>query len=312
MRQTGLLGRLPVVWWVLVVIMAVASVLSPRFLNPLNLVNIVRQAVPLGTVALGVTFAMLGGGVDLSGASIASLAAVLGAGLMAGQDSRIGLAVAAVLLSGALVGLANGLLVSKVKLPPFILTLATGITVQGVNQLISGGTAFGVLAEGFRGVLNARIGVFPVIVLLFALIFLICLVVQSRTRFGRYLYLIGGNSECSRLSGLPVEAVVTGSYVISGVLASIAGLFLLARYGVMGTSAATGYSFEALAAVVLGGTTFEGGRGGVGRTFAGVIILTVAFNLVNMLGFSYHWQLIVRGAIIVAAAVAYAGWRRNG
>lgn len=302
---------LPVVWVVLFALCLAATALNPRFLNAFNLVNILRQGVPVGTIAVGLTFVMLAGGVDLSSGPVASLSAVLAAGVMSGQNGRIGCAVALVLAIGIACGLVNGVLVTKRKLAPFVLTLSTGIVIQGINQLISGGTAYGVLAPAFREVLNARIGVVPAIVVVFLAIFTVCLVVQNATAFGRSVYLVGGNPEAARLSGLPVDSVQVWTYVIAGLLASVSGLFILARYGVTGTYAGQGLSFEALAAVILGGTTFEGGRGGLGGTFAGVMILMLAFNLVNILGLSYHWQLIVRGGIIVAGAVLYAG-RRNG
>ncbi|MDF2782541.1 MAG: rbsC 2, partial [Geminicoccaceae bacterium] len=150
-------------------------------------------------------------------------------------------------------------------------------------------------------------GLVPVLALAFVLIAVLGIWLQRATRFGRSLYLIGSNPAAARLAGLPIARVTVAVYALSGVCGALAGLALLARSGVSSTFAGRGLEFDVLAAVVLGGTTFEGGRGGIGGTIAGLLVLVIAFNLVNILGLDYNAQLIVKGVIIIAASALY-GW----
>jgi ribose/xylose/arabinose/galactoside ABC-type transport system permease subunit len=294
------------IWLVLLLLLAIAALLSEAFLRPNYLLNIVRQAAPVGIAAVGVTLVMIAGGVDLSVGAIISLSAVVAAVLMEGSAANLPLALAATLLVGGAIGLANGLLIAYNRVSPFILTLGMAIAVYGLTQIYSGGTARGVAAPGFREFFNHRLGgLVPVLALAFALIAGLGIWLQRATRFGRSLYLIGSNPAAARLAGLPIATVTVAAYVLSGLAAALAGIALLARSGVSSTFAGRGLEFDVLAAVVLGGTTFEGGRGGIGGTIAGLLVLVIAFNLVNILGLDYNAQLIVKGAIIIAASALY-------
>jgi ribose transport system permease protein len=295
------------IWIVLLALLAVAALLSDAFLRPTYLLNIVRQAAPVGIAAVGVTAVMIAGGVDLSVGAVISLTAVVSAVLMAGDPANIPHAVAMTLLVGAAIGLANGVLIAFNRVSPFILTLGMAIVVYGITQIYSGGTARGVVAPGFREVFNVRIGgLVPVLALALVVIALVGIVVQRSTSFGRSLYLIGSNPAAARLAGLPIARVTIAAYAISGFCGALGGLALLARSGVSSTFAGRGLEFDVLAAVVLGGTTFEGGRGGIGGTIAGLLVLMIAFNLVNIVGLDYNAQLIVKGVIIIAASALYA------
>jgi ribose/xylose/arabinose/galactoside ABC-type transport system permease subunit len=295
------------IWIVLLALLAVAALLSEAFLRSNYLLNIVRQAAPVGIAAVGVTAVMIAGGVDLSVGAVISLTAVVSAVLMAGDSANIPYAVATTLLVGTAIGLANGVLIAFNRVSPFILTLGMAIVVYGITQIYSGGTARGVVAPGFREVFNARIGgLVPVLALALFVIALLGIVVQRSTSFGRSLYLIGSNPAAAGLAGLPIARVTIAAYAISGLCGALGGLALLARSGVSSTFAGRGLEFDVLAAVVLGGTTFEGGRGGIGGTMAGLLVLMVAFNLVNIVGLDYNAQLIVKGVIIIAASALYA------
>ena len=185
--------------------------------------------------------------------------------------------------------------------------LGMAIAVYGINQIYSGGTARGIVSPGFREFFNYRIGgAVPVLALAFVGLAALGLLVQRFTRYGRSLYLIGSNPEAARLAGLPIARLTVATYAVSGLFASLAGLALLARSGVSSTFAGRGFEFDVLAAVVLGGTTFEGGRGGIGGTIAGVLVLVLAFNLVNITGLNYNMQLTVKGAIIILASALHA------
>jgi ribose/xylose/arabinose/galactoside ABC-type transport system permease subunit len=295
------------IWIVLLVLLAVAALLSDAFLRPNYLFNIVRQAAPVGIAAVGVTLVMIAGGVDLSVGAVISLAAVVAAVLMEGDPANIPYAVVVTLVMGTTIGLTNGVLIALNRVSPFILTLGLAIVVYGITQIYSGGTARGVVAPGFRELFNTRIGgLVPVLALAFALVAAVGIFVQRATRFGRSIYLIGSNEAAARLAGLPIARVIIATYAISGFCAALGGMALLARSGVSSTFAGRGLEFDVLAAVVLGGTTFEGGRGGIGGTVAGLLVLVLAFNLVNIVGLDYNAQLIVKGAIIIAASALYA------
>ena len=294
------------IWVVLLALLGVAALFSDAFLQPAYLLNMVRQAAPVGMAAIGVTLVMVMGGVDLSVGAVISLAAVVAAVLMDGEAGNIGYALAATLALGASIGFANGVLIAWNRVSPFILTLGTAVAVYGLTQIYSGGTARGIVAPGFREFFNQRIGgLVPVLALLFLAAALIAALVQRTTRFGRSLYLVGSNPRAAHLAGVPAARLTVATYTLSGLLAALGGIALLARSGVSSTFAGRGFEFDALAAVVLGGTTFEGGRGGVGGTVAGLLVLFVAFNLVNILGLNYNVQRIVAGVIIIVASAVY-------
>ena len=311
----GLRERVPMgslgLWLALLGLVAIAAALSPGFLNPVNLLNIVRQASVVGIAAVGVTLVMITGGVDLSVGAVIVFGSVLAATIMDGQDANIPLACGAVLLMGLIVGSLNGTLVARWRVPAFILTLGMATAISGITQLYTGGTAAGEVAPAFRAVFNGRIGVVPVLVPVFLLVVLAGLFVQQRTVLGRRIYLVGANPRAALLSGLPVTRTRIAVFATSGVCAALAGLVLLARSGVSSTFAGQGFEFDALAAVVLGGTTFAGGRGGIGGTVAGVLILAVSFNLVNILGLPIALELLVKGGIIFGVAALHVAAQRK-
>ncbi len=301
------------VWIVLVLLVLLAGLVSEAFFKLNYLTNLVRQAAPVGITAVGVTFVMLLRGVDLSVGAIVSMSAVVCALVMGGKAENLWLGIAAAIACGSAIGLANGLLIAYGKGSAFILTLGMSIVVYGLVQMGTGGTARGIVSPGFRETLNGRIGgVVPVLVICLLLAVAIGIFLQSRTRFGRNVYLIGANPDAARLAGLPVNRVTVVAYVVSGFFAVLGGLALLARTGVSGTNPGAGMEFDVLAAVVLGGTTFSGGRGGVGGTFAGVLVLIIALNLANVAGLPFAAQLAVKGAIIIAASAAYSWIGRRG
>lgn len=319
--MNGLLGRDPAFWsawlqsyaiWIVLVLLFVfAATLSEAFLRPIYIFNVVRQAAPIGITAIGVTLVMILGGVDLSVGAVISLTAVMCAVLMDGRVENMASAIALTCLAGAAVGVANGVIVAFNRVSPFIVTLGMAVAVYGLTLIYSGGTARGVVSPGFREFFNHRIeGIVPVLALVFLGLAAFFMWLQRVTRFGRSLYLVGSNSEAARLAGLPVARVTVAAYAVSGLFAAFGGLALLARAGVSSTYVGRGLEFDVLAAVVLGGTTFQGGRGGVGGTVAGVFVLLIAFNLVNILGMSFYTQLMVKGAIIITASAAYEYLRK--
>lgn len=311
LTQPAWLDRDAVSRWAILLVLAAlylaAVAVSSAFLEPAYLGNIVRQAAPVGIAAIGTTLVMIVGCVDLSIGAIISLTAVLCAVLMEGNAERVPLAVAATLAAGGALGAINGALVRASRASSFILTLGSALAIYGLTQIYSGGTARGIVAPGFREFFNQRVGdVLPVLALGLLGLALLLEVLLRTTRFGRQIYLIGSNREAARLAGLPVDGVTFACYVISGLFAALGGIAVLARSGVSSTFTGRGFEFDALAAIVLGGTVFSGGRGTVLGTVAGVLVLFIAFNMVNILGLNYNLQLVLKGAIIIAASAAYA------
>jgi len=300
------------IWIVLLALVLAGTMLSDAFLRPVYLGNVVRQLSPAGIAAIGVTFVMVLGGIDLSVGAVISFAAVICAVQMNGETGNIPWALGATLLAGAVVGLANGVLVAMSRASPFILTLGSSLAVYGLTQIYSGGTARGVITPEFRDFFNYRLGgILPVLALAFLLTAVVGGLALRCSRYGRSLYLIGSNPRAARISGLPIARITLVTYSLSGLLAGFGGIALLARSGVSSTFSGRGLEFDVLAAVVLGGTTFEGGTGGVGGTVAGILVLFVAFNMANMAGLNYNAQLIIKGAIIVASSAAYNYLKRR-
>ncbi|MBX3643817.1 MAG: ABC transporter permease [Rubrivivax sp.] len=293
--------------WVLLLLYLLALSLSDAFADPAYLGQTLRQAAPVGIAAVGTTLVMILGCVDLSIGAIISFAAVCCAVLMRGEAERMPLAIGMTLLLCAAMGAVNGVLVVFNRNSSFILTLGTAIAIYGLTQMLSGGTARGVVSPGFRAFFNQRLGdVLPVLGLCFVLLAAVLEWVARRTRLGRQIYLIGSNREAALQAGVPIAAVTLACYVISGLFAGLGGLAVLARSGVSSTFTGRGFEFDALAAIVLGGTVFSGGRGTVFGTVVGVLVLFIAFNLVNLLGLDYNLQLVLKGAIIILASAAYA------
>jgi galactofuranose transport system permease protein len=278
-----------------------------NFLTQENLLNVLRQNSMVGLVALGMTFVILTGGIDLSVGSLLAVAGVVaaslsGRGLLAALAA--GVAVAAVL------GLVNGLVIAKARIQPFIVTLAMMIAARGLALAYTGDQSVRVerTATGFAELGRGRLplGVidlpYPVIVLFAA--FLLGWVVLTQTRFGRHVYALGDNEEAARLMGLNVGRVTIGVYALSGALAGLAGVMLTSRLGAGQPVAGIGWELDAIAAVVVGGTLLTGGQGGVGSTLVGVILLGLIFNIFNLEGqISPWWQLVFRGVILLAVVV---------
>ena len=294
------------IWFVLLGLVLAGSVLSDAFFHPAYLGNIVRQLSPVGITAVGATFVMVLGGIDLSVGAVISLGAVICAVQMDGRLSNLPWALASTIVCGGLIGIGNGILVALSRASPFILTLGSSLAIYGLTQIYSGGTARGAIAAEFRAFFNFRIGGYlPLLAVLFLSVAISSAITLHYSKFGRTLYLMGSNPRAARIAGLPMRRTTVLTYGLSGALAALGGIALLARSGVSGTFSGRGLEFDVLAAIVLGGTTFAGGTGGVAGTVAGLLVLFIAFNLVNLVGLNYNSQLIIKGLIIIAASAGY-------
>ncbi len=311
--QLGSFSRMANTWaiWLIVAMLAAISVLLvPTFLNTSNVLAILANASVLAITALGVTFVVTVGEIDVSVGGTATAAALVATGIMNGHDSRIPLAVLAVIMVGALIGLVNGALVA-LGVQSFILTLAVQIALLGAIQIYSGGITLGNVASAYSEFfLTRRLGI-PAAVLCLLATLVITYFVQEGTRLGHRVRVVGGNREAARLSGVNVFGTIVACFVISGTLAAAAGLVYLGFIGPPSDFSGMGLEFEALAAVVIGGAASAAGRGSVMGTLAGVVVLSMTVSLLVRLGLPYGAQLVTEGGVIVAIGAAYALLRRN-
>ncbi len=285
-------------------------ILTPHFLTISNLLNVAEQTSINATVAVGMTFVIISGGIDLSVGSIVALAGVvLGLSLHAGQPLAVAGALA--LVTGCASGGVNGVLVSYGGLPPFIVTLGTMSIARGAALLATEGRPISGFDAPFRAIATARIAFVPAPVVLTACVYLAAQVMLTRTPFGRYVYAIGGNEEAARLSGVAVRLHKTMIYAVSGLTSAIAAVILTARLNSAQPIAGMMYELDAIAATVIGGTSLLGGEGSLGGTVVGALIMGVLRNGLNLLGVSSFLQQVVIGAVIVVAVLLDAVLKRR-
>jgi ribose transport system permease protein len=259
-------------------------------------------------IAVGMTFVILSGGIDLSVGSILALAGILLAlVLQAGWPLPAALGLA--LLTGAACGLANGLLVTGGRLPPFIATLGMMSVARGAALLLTEGRPISGFDAAFRSLAQGRVLLLPAAVVVTAVVYALAHLVLRRTVFGRYVYAIGGNEEAARFSGVGVRSAKTLVYVVSGLSSALAAALLTARLNSAQPIAGIMYELDAIAAVVIGGTSLRGGLGGVGGTLVGALIMGVLRNGLNLLGISSFLQQVVIGLVIVGAVLLDAALR---
>jgi len=286
----------------------VLSLLSDRFLTASNLLNVLRQATINGIIAVGMTYVILTAGIDLSVGSVLALATVVAADLMqAGHPVPVG--VLAGLGVGTLLGLINGFIIARAGIPPFVVTLGMMTVARGLALTYTQGRPITGLPAGFTFLGAGFLGPIPIPIVLFAIVFGLGYVVLSRTVLGEWVYALGDNPVAARLAGLPTRRVTALVYVISGFLSALAGLILVARLNSAQPTAGLGFEFDAIAAVVVGGTSFAGGEGGLFGTLLGVLIIQVLNNGLNLLNVSPLWEGVVKGVVIAAALLLHRAIR---
>ena len=266
-----------------------------------------RQAIPLALVAMGQTLVILTGGIDISVAAVISLSNTLSMGL----DGRLRRARSRTrwccrVLAGAVVGLVNGLVVTAVRVPAFIVTLGSAAVVQGIVFAYTNYDTYGSPAASVSNIGFADWGFLPALVWLFIPVLIFALVVQNRSRGARHLYAVGGDEGAARLAGIAVNRVKIGAYVACGGLAALAGVVLTTRTGGGEPLAGVGYDWDSVAAVVIGGTLLRGGKGGIAGTVVAVLLLATVDNAMNLSSVSSFWQSLVKGLIVMAAVIAAA------
>jgi ribose/xylose/arabinose/galactoside ABC-type transport system permease subunit len=286
--------------------LAVAAVLSPAFYAPANILNVLRQGSALGIVSIGQAIVVIGGGFDLSVAAVMQLAVTASAEIARGRDENAPTTILICIAMGTIVGLANGLIVVKRRVQPFVATLFVAVVITGARLAYSQGAPSGSLPPMLRLFGRDSTGFLPNATLIFFLLAAMAFVVLRYTIFGRRLYAMGGNREATRLAGVNVDRLSISSYVLSGTLAAVAGLVLAGYIGYADQWIGAGYDLDSIAAVVVGGMSLEGGRGGIANTVAGVLLITILLNLVHLINLDAQYQYVVRGLVILGAVAIYS------
>lgn len=288
---------------VLILIVIFATFLSDAFLTVDNLLNVIRQVSIVAIVAAGMTFVILTGGIDLSVGSILALSGAISASVLVKSNS-VFLAIVASMVVGVIFGLFNGLFITKGGIPSFIVTLATMVLVRGCVLVFTDGSPIAVESAAYKFIGKGYIlGLpFPIVILIF--VFALGYVILKYTKFGRSVFSIGGNREASRLSGINVLKTEMLVYTISGLLSGVTGLILTSRLGSAQPTAGSGYELDAIAAVILGGTSLSGGQGAIVPTVIGALILGVLDNILTLMNVNPFAANIVKGIVILLAVLA--------
>ncbi|MBS3987753.1 MAG: ribose ABC transporter permease [Erysipelothrix sp.] len=287
----------------LVALMIFMSTLSRVFLSTNNILNILRQASINGVVAFGMMTVILSAGIDLSVGSVLAVSSMIMAIMITAGVNQV-FAITVALIVGLLIGLVNGLLISKGKLQPMIATLSTMMVFRGVTLYISNGVPVSRLGDGFLGWIGrGNVMGIPTPVYVLIAVTIVMSIILNYTTFGKKVYAIGGNIKAARLSGIKVENMLIYVYMISGFLSALAGIILTSRIDSAVPTAGQSFELNAIAAVVIGGASLQGGRGRVVGTFFGILIIAVIANGLNIIGTSAYLQQIMTGIIIISAVI---------
>lgn len=302
-----LLSPQGVVWIIFAALFIVSSLASPIFLKGRNLSNVfLVQSIGLGLAALAQVFVVISGGIDLSIGAVISLLTSLAAGLYRGNPEISPVIMFLILLAaGAAAGALNGLVVVKLKVTPFMATIATMSIFQGAALFYAKKTMGGI-PRTFRWIADGRLGGIPFSIILFIIVIGLGYAVLNKSRLGKYIYASGSDPYVSRLSGIAVERIKFSAYLIGGILVGCASAFLAARMGGGGPKVGVGYELDSITAIVIGGVSLAGGAGNIFSAFGGVLIIGVFSNLMNILNINAFIQIVLKGAVLILAVSFYS------
>ncbi|WIF95449.1 ribose ABC transporter permease [Caminicella sporogenes] len=290
----------------LVLFSIIISILNPRFLTVGNILNILRQTSINSIIAAGMTFVILTGGIDLSVGSILALTGAYAASMVSAGLNPF-LAVIITLVIGAVIGILNGVIISKGKVQPFIATLAIMTFARGATLVFTNGKPISIgyekNAEIFSKLGSGYFLQIPIPIYIMILVFALGYYILKHTRLGRYIYALGGNEEATKLSGISTDNIKLYVYGISGLLSALAGIIITARLSSAQPTAGTGYELDAIAAVVLGGTSLAGGVGSILGTIIGALIIGILNNALNLMDVSSYYQFLAKGLVILVAVL---------
>ncbi len=283
-----------------VVLCVVIGCLTPAFLSWRNILNLLRQSSMIGIIAMGTTFVIISGNFDISVGAICGLSGAVAMRLMV-ENVPMALAIVIALAVCMLVGFISGVSVAKVGVPSLIATMAMVTIIKGSVLIITGGYPISNPVPAFTVIGQSNIGPIPTPVILFVFVIILAQFVLTKTRFGSHVYAVGGNQEASRLSGIHVDRKKIAVFVINGLAAGFAGIILCSRVATATLQAGEGYDLDAIASVVIGGTSVAGGEGSALRTVLGVLLMSIISNSFNLLGIDTKYQYIFKGLIILLA-----------
>jgi ribose transport system permease protein len=286
---------------VFIFICLVFAFLSPIFLKPSNLINVVRQVSVIGTAAVGMAILMISGGIDLSIGSQIAFSGLVVAIMLKQFNLPIPIAIVITLLTSILIGFINSFLVTKIRIPPLIATLGMMSALRGLGYVITRGYPIYDFPASFMVIGQGYIGPFPVPVLIMLFVFLAGFIVLNRTPLGRYFYSLGGNEEATRLSGIDLTKIRFIAYSICALLTSLAGLILLARINSAQPSVGSGFELDVITAVVLGGVSISGGEGKIPNVLLGVLIIGIISNGLVLLNVHDYYQMVIKGLTLLLA-----------
>jgi ribose transport system permease protein len=287
------------------ILLVAAAVLTPKLYQIQTLAVVLRQASQLGLVAIGQTMILLVAGLDLSISGTILMTSMVVADVSNGHDSRLPLSILIAYGIGALIGLGNGLLVTKRKVPPFVATLGMLVLVQGIQQAYTKGVPSGFVPQAL-GEVNKSWGVFSIPLALWIAFNVLFIFVLRKTAYGRRVYAVGSNRETARLSGIPVDRITISVYILGSLMSVTSGIVLTGYVGYVDRFIATGMDLDSIAAAVVGGTAFVGGRGGLLGTVAGVLMIQILSTMTVLLGLDIQVQLIIKGLVILGAVTLYS------
>ena len=287
---------------ILAVICVFASILSDSFLSVANLFNVIKQITVAGIVGCGMTFVILTGGIDLPVGPVAALAGAIAAGIMASTGNAV-FAVLAALGIGILCGAANGFFVAQCEIPPFIATLGMMTLLRGCVLVYTKGAPISIKVDSYKFIGKGVVAGIPFPVILLLILYLIAHYLLTQTSFGRNVYAFGGNREAARLSGIRVKYTEWMVYVFNGLMSGIAAIVLTARLGSAQSTSGEGIEMDAIAAVILGGTSLSGGSGFVLPTVVGAMIMGIIDNILTLMNVNPHATNIVKGAVVLIAVL---------
>lgn len=288
----------------LIVLIAVFTMLNSRFIGVANIRNTLRIASINGLLAIGMTFVVLTGGIDLSVGAVMGCAGMYSAYFAQNSMGKPWImAVAIGVAMGLLIGIFNGVCISYLKVPAFVGTLGSMSIAQGLTFLITKAKPIPGLSDGFKKIGGGSIGPIPIPIIIMAVVLIICFTLLYKTKYGRYVYAVGGNLNAAHVSGINTKRVICSVYIISGLLAALAGVITTARVTSGVTSTGDGYETDAIAMVVIGGTSLAGGKGRLWGTVIGILLIQCLTTGLDMLGVSYYVQLIVKGFVVIGAVM---------
>lgn len=286
----------------LIVLCIIVGCLSDKFLTALNLINVIKQITCYAVLGIGMTFVIVGGGIDISVGSQVGLWAVVSS-LIAVHTGSVWLAVVAILILGALTGFVQGSIIAKLALPPFIVTMAAQMILRGLITAITDGQPVTGLPDGLRWFGIGEIGPFSAPILICIVLFIIGHIVLTKTRTGRYIFALGSNPQATKVTGINVVKYQILTYMVAGVCAAISALILTGRLGSALSNGGLNYEGDAIAATVVGGTSMSGGEGNLLGTFIGAAIMGVIRNGLNLMQVQAAWQDVAVGAVILFAVI---------